>query len=1025
MTLEQLFSRKVNKYSIELNEKYPNMTTEEYLKELNRFANEHNEEILEEAKGGSFDWDGFDKEEKEEKVEELVDVETPVETPVKKSDEETPETEEPEIEKSKVSSSKPSKALKVSKTEYKKGIKVRRADTDSSDERYIVGPDGMRRVLAINDPKSAFDIFNLVDKWYYLCLHDKDWKGQNLQANTPLKDIVTSEVKDMSALFAFTNVPNIDLSTWDTSNVENMEGMFYRSTFNNNSIEDWDVSSCINFRNMFVGCRFSGDISNWEPGTYEDFVYNEDGSYKTEVVVDEETGEEKHRAIKKFVRAKLPEIGARLLELETEFDDEKTDLLKGLGKPGVMRPVKKVEKETEEEAVEEKKHVLTIDEFVNEGLYDNIKKGIKRGIKYVKEKVLGVLLKINDIVFNIIKVDGDLVCSTEPTLTSVGLIQKFKPNGVKASFGEDIDEESFLDDRGTGEKYGWIKKGSKEYENYLYFMDKFFGKPNTNAVEEARTPLEAGKAFNIPNITTSSLRKKVKKIMEDVPMNTGRATSQAMVIYGVPGVGKTTIPKEIIREYNKNHENKKAFIVVKCGDLELGGFSLPMPRQTDLKKLINSNKALKNKIMAKFDITEAEFDNFANEKSFRTFEAPKTWLPVFDTRTTSGKAYLAAQEEANARSITMDVRQPDGTWIEEKVDTTEGGIIIFDEFLRADPELFKTICQLIEDRCIGQGEYKLGRGWGIICTSNRPVDDREVEDRYKGLPAAMANRFLAGMYNYIPDFDEWLDWAKDEQFELKSGEKINIFDSDTIAFLTQEVTAYDGSKNKEIYRDSKGKEVKVYKNWHSIDVAKFETGEEPIPVTPRGWEAMMVTFMNELNRNDLNNVLDLDFEEMREDATGILGNKIGNAYIDFMKKRQEDYKTSSRPKVSSFFKDESIEVNTSSYSRREAISDIESYITTNFGKARLERMSDDDTSIAEKLLIMAKNMKRIYESSGVVTSEITAMHSYIVRNIYKIRNKDAESRRLIKKLRPYLEYVFNTAEDGGGDYCVKPLEADE
>lgn len=1017
MTLEQLFSRKVNKYSIELNEKYPNMTTEEYLKELNRFANEHNAEILEE----DFDWDEFDGVSKEEAIEDLLD-DVPVETTdAEETDDEETDDEETEFEKEKVSSSKPSKALKVSKTEYKGERKVRRADTDISDERYIVGPDGMRRILAINDPKSEYDIFNLVDKWYHLCLNDKDWKGQNLQVNTPLKDIVTSEVKDMSALFAFTNVPNIDLSTWDTSNVENMEGMFYRSTFNNDSIEDWDVSSCINFRNMFVGCRFSGDISNWEPGAYEDFVYNEDGSYKTEIIVDEETGEERTRPIKKFVRAKLPEIGARLLELETEFDDAKTDLLKGLGKPGKIKPVKKAE----EKAVEEKKHVLTIAEFVNEGLYDNIKKGIKSGIKYVKKKVLNGLLKINDIVLNIIKVDEDLVCTIEPTLTSVGLIQKFKPKGVKASLGEDVDEESFLDDRGTGEKYGWIKKGSKEYENYLYFMDKFFGKLNTNAVKEERTPLAAGKAFNIPNITTSSLRKKVQKIMEDVPMNTGRATSQAMVIYGVPGVGKTTIPKEIIREYNKHHERKKAFIVVKCGDLEIGGFSLPMPRETDLKSLISKNKALRNKIMAKFDITEDEFNNFANEKSFRTFEAPKTWLPVFDTRTPAGKAYLAAQEEANAGSITMDVKQEDGTWIEEKVDTTEGGIIIFDEFLRADPELFKTICQLIEDRTIGQGEYKLGRGWGIICTSNRPVDDREVEDRYKGLPAAMANRFLAGMYNYIPDFNEWLEWAKNEQFELKSGKKINLFDDDTIDFLMLPITPYDSSPNEETYTDNKGNEIKVYKNWHSIDVDKFETGEEPIPVTPRGWEAMMVTFMNEINRNEFNNVLDLDFEELREDAAGILGNKIGNAYIDFMKKRQEDYKKSSRPNVSLFFKDESIEVNPDSYTLREAISDIETHIKANFAKAKLERMPIGDTSIGEKLLIMAKNMKRIYESRGIITSDITTMHSYIVRRIYKIRRNDKECRELIIRLRPYLEYVFNKSEKGGGGYCVEPLDPDE
>lgn len=1009
MTLEQLFSVKVNRYSIELNEKYPNMTTEEYLKELNRFANEHSAEILEE----DFDWDEFDAVEKEEVIEDLLD-----DVPVETTDAEATDAEATEFEKEKVSSSKPSKAIKVKKTEYKGTRAIKREDADVDDPRYIV-VDGKRKILAVNDPSVANDIFNIVDKWYYLCTHSNEFKGGNLQRITPLADIVTTEVTDMSALFAFTNIPNIDISSWDTSSVETMEGMFYRSTFNNDSIEDWDVSSCINFRNMFVGCRFSGDISNWEPGMIDEYEYNEDGSKKTIVETDEDG--EHIVYVRKRVRAKLPEVGARLLELETDFDDEKTDLIMGLGKPGKIKPVKKAE----EKSVEEKKHVLTIAEFVNEGLYDNIKKGIKSGIKYVKEKVLNGLLKINDIVLNIIKVDGDLVCTIEPTLTSVGLIQKFKPKGVKASLGEDVDEESFLDDRGTGEKYGWIKKGSKEYENYLYFMDKFFGKLNTNAVEEARTPLAAGKAFNIPNITTSSLRKKVKKIMEDVPMNTGRATSQAMVIYGVPGVGKTTIPKEIIREYNKHHDRKKAFIVVKCGDLEIGGFSLPMPRETDLKSLISKNKALRNKIMAKFDITEDEFNNFANEKSFRTFEAPKTWLPVFDTRTPAGKAYLAAQEEANAGSITMDVKQEDGTWIEEKVDTTEGGIIIFDEFLRADPELFKTICQLIEDRTIGQGEYKLGRGWGIICTSNRPVDDREVEDRYRGLPAAMANRFLAGMYNYIPDFNEWLEWAKNEQFELKSGKKINLFDDDTIDFLIQPTTPYDGSKNEETYTDNKGNEIKVYKNWHSIDVEKFETGDEPIPVTPRGWEAMMVTFMNEINRNDLDNVLDLDFEELREDAAGILGNKIGNAYIDFMKKRQEDYKTSSRPSVSLFFKDESIEVNPDSYTRGEAISDIEAYITTNFRKARLERMPIGDTSIGEKLLIMAKNMKRIYESRGVITSDIISMHSYIVRRIYKIRKNDKECRELIIRLRPYLEYVFNKSEKGGGGYCVEPLDPDE
>ena len=126
-----------------------------------------------------------------------------------------------------------------------------------------------------------------------------------------------------------------------------------------------------------------------------------------------------------------------------------------------------------------------------------------------------------------------------------------------------------------------------------------------------------------------------------------------------------------------------------------------------------------------------------------------------------------------------------------------------------------------------------------------------------------------------------------------------------------------------------------------------------------------------------------------------------------------------------FFKDESIEVNPDSYTLREAITDIEAYITTYFGKARLERMPIGDTSIGEKLLIMAKNMKRIYESRGIITSDIISMHSYIVRRIYKIRKNDNECRELIIRLRPYLEYVFNKSEKGGGGYCVEPLDPDE
>lgn len=71
------------------------------------------------------------------------------------------------------------------------------------------------------------------------------------------------KVSNMTALFAFADIANADLSSWDTSNVKIMEGMFYKSTFNNNSISHWNVGSCENFLRMFTFCDFSGDISHW------------------------------------------------------------------------------------------------------------------------------------------------------------------------------------------------------------------------------------------------------------------------------------------------------------------------------------------------------------------------------------------------------------------------------------------------------------------------------------------------------------------------------------------------------------------------------------------------------------------------------------------------------------------------------------------------------------------------------------------------------------------------------------------
>ena len=70
----------------------------------------------------------------------------------------------------------------------------------------------------------------------------------------------TSNVTDMTALFAFAFMPKADLSHWDVSKVKTMDGMFYRANFNNDSICEWDVSNCTIFDNMFMHSNFNQDI---------------------------------------------------------------------------------------------------------------------------------------------------------------------------------------------------------------------------------------------------------------------------------------------------------------------------------------------------------------------------------------------------------------------------------------------------------------------------------------------------------------------------------------------------------------------------------------------------------------------------------------------------------------------------------------------------------------------------------------------------------------------------------------------
>jgi hypothetical protein len=954
MTLGELFSKQVSDYITEVNKKYPDISSAEFCKMVEGFVEKNKANIIEEA----IDF-GKELEEEEPPVDDKPKGSEPRE--YDEDDEERPKVAKIEVTKDRKTTFEP--IDRFGKRREEVTIRKKRTDIDPDDDRYIIHDGVRKRILKNSERDKMSDIHYVVDRWY----REAEKTGKNLEKHTQLEFFVTSEVTDMSALFAFANVPNIDLSSWDFSKVRNMEGMFYRSTFNNNSIEHIDVSSCINFRNMFVGCRFSGDISYWVPGTYEEIEYDDDGR-----VIKEEDEDGVLREKTKRVRARLPEVGARLMDIATEEDNDIDDMIKGLGK-----------------RVAESKHVLTIDEFVNEGMYDTIKKGFKRGVKYVKDKLESLVVMLNNFfVANINPMTGKLVPATDP-ITTINYIETAKPNGVSAFTSvkspllvDGVQETATI--RESDERYGRVKKGSIEEKNYVEFM-KLLAENGDNTLTEARVGLDAkGGGLKIIDITTPQLEKELNRVILNVPGLTGKKDSRALCIYGAPGIGKTSIPKTIIRKWNEEHpDKKKAIIVIECGDLELGGFNIPIPRMTNIGETISF--AVKKKLMDD-GYTESDFEEIDGKKVFRTYEAPKTWLPVYYTRGTAEE--IAVQRAvANGRTISkMVYNEKAGEFDEIEEETTEGGIILFDEFLRAEPELFKTICQLVMNRTIGNGEYKLGSKWGIVLCSNRPVDDDEVANRYESLPPAMSNRYLGGMYNFIPDFKEWLEWARNDGY----------FDEYTLKFLSD-----DTNNNKEEYVDNRGNTVTTYKNWHSIDVDKFKSGEEPIPTTPRGWAALMDWVDDEKRILGVDSIFDINMEDLKEKACAVIGKQMGEMYYDFMCKEKNDYEKHLKPETSKFFDGELEEyVDIEVYKCGEAVKDIERYVENHFSKREIL----SDPTIGKKFLSMAKNMDKLY-AKEIMSTDLKYLHNNIVRKKYKIRSRDKDSRILIEKLLPYLEYV--------------------
>lgn len=530
------------------------------------------------------------------------------------------------------------------------------------------------------------------------------------------------------------------------------------------------------------------------------------------------------------------------------------------------------------------KNLMSRDEYINAVNEGVIRDFAKKAVNKVKSLFTFALAKVKDFL-GLVDSEGNLLPVTT-SQASVDYIASGKVNGVQVlatkSLNDDIanaggkgaNSENFqfdeTDDTPTGNAYvKWVENGeyrnTNEYKNYVTLFEALNERAEKNGVsleDELNERVHYTGGVNGVSGTIGVERmKEVIRERIDVVQGTAEEGSQkqigALLFFGAPGIGKSTVPKAIIKEYNKdlaNDADKLALISVNCANIAAGDFFMPsMPEPRNFQQLITKTPDMfcgvdfegmdddkKDELMKNLRMSGNKVEN----------AAPVCWLPVYKPTgddeldyilNAAANGYLDVKKEMSYE----DVKRADGTTKRIAKPTTKfsvtggGGIILLDELLRADPGVFKQLMNFLLDGTF-DGWY-LGDKWTIIACSNRPCDDKQIQKIYKEMGSAERNRFT-GVYNLIPDKDQWIAWAK------KAGFEDIIFD-----FIFDEDGIQKGDKNE-------------FRRWHNIGGTETQGDDEKdfVEITPRSWEAANINFINAKLRNKVNTIARLDTKEIKK-----------------------------------------------------------------------------------------------------------------------------------------------------------------
>lgn len=230
--------------------------------------------------------------------------------------------------------------------------------------------------------------------------------------------------------------------------------------------------------------------------------------------------------------------------------------------------------------------------------------------------------------------------------------------------------------------------------------------------------LELGGQFKHNNIDTKTLNLMLERVF-------ARPQDQMLLVFGAPGIGKTTIVYDFIK-------NKFGQVIDQGEFKREGGINLVVLRTEDMDR-------------SSFSLPG--YDRPYEVSGRRAVQCPFGYIP----------AYKPVGDMPNPDA--MDYEEKCRASVDWNADKNLGrGIIFLDEINRCNPDAEDVIKNIIERKfCDG---WHIGSGWGIVAAGNRMGDD---PDRVHEVGTAFFNRFGL-QFNYVPKYSEWREWSSDKPY---------------------------------------------------------------------------------------------------------------------------------------------------------------------------------------------------------------------------------------------------------------------